>query len=424
MQLVWAIAHKFHLITPTKDTSDIADSADRNRDITRIAKALESLTEEVRTLHARIEERPRHEKESPTMPPTTQPKANAVFATGPTYKPTRAAQSQLPKPTKPQTPYHTNQPKNPMQSHHPSRLVVIARGEELDQQKLNPRALVTYINDALASGEDSRHLRVASAQYNHRRNLILMTREDQTGADLLKHAERFIHVFEVPVHTLELVTDDRCFKVRIDGVWTGKTGTVHTPEELLEELGQVNPIMSNVKLISQPKWIRSAEDLKMQDFSSIVLEFGTEDDAIKILEHQLCAEHHDESTHAGEDNEMDTTDSTKPNKCANCGGAHPATDRKCPERIWQAGIAREKEMRKEAVGGGRRRGREERAGREETQRADDGDDGFTVATTKNRKRHRPLTRAESGDKDANATRPQGGSTPDPEKTTDESAMPQ
>ncbi|KAG6811587.1 hypothetical protein H0H92_006710 [Tricholoma furcatifolium] len=250
MQLVWSIAHKFHLIQPTKEKIDTADSSNRDREIAAITQTLGTLTEEFRSLRARFDERPRMTGES-SPPTSTHSKANTVVATGPVYRPTKAPPSQPTKPSRPKSIYHTPQPKNPIHSHHQSRLIVLARGEELDQRKLHPRAVVTFINDALANAEDSRHLRVASAHYNHRRNLILMTREDQKGADLLKHADKFAHVRD----TLEMTTDEKRYKVRIDGVWTGEIGTVHSPEQLREELEQYNPVISTVKLISPPKWI-------------------------------------------------------------------------------------------------------------------------------------------------------------------------
>ncbi|KAH0581348.1 hypothetical protein H2248_012656 [Termitomyces sp. 'cryptogamus'] len=86
-----------------------------------------------------------------------------------------------------------------------------------------------------------------------------------------------------------MTTDDRRYKVRIDGVWTGESGTVHTPEELLEELEYANPILKSVKLLSKPKWICLVEDLKHQAFSFIVLEFGAEDHATRMLDKQNFA---------------------------------------------------------------------------------------------------------------------------------------
>ncbi|KAG6819824.1 hypothetical protein H0H93_008173 [Arthromyces matolae] len=298
-QLVWAIAHKFQLLVPANENNTNADSDNRDQKISEIAKALGSLTEEFKTLRSKIEERPKPTAEESKTSSEASSKTRTVHATGPTYRPIPQTPKTSSTTNASHSPYHTSLPKNPMQSYHPSRLVIIPRGCEIDQKRLHPKAIVDNINDALASRESSQHLRVVSAHYNQRRNLIIMSREDQTGADLLKHADAFIHVFDVPENALEITTDDRRYKVRIDGVWTGEQGTVLEPEELAEELVQKNPIMAKVKLISNPKWIRSPEDIKTQERSSIVLEFGTEDEATLVLEHNVKTAGHSATTPRG-----------------------------------------------------------------------------------------------------------------------------
>ncbi|KAG5352024.1 hypothetical protein C0989_004167 [Termitomyces sp. Mn162] len=244
-----------------------------------IVATLGKLTKEVKPLSVRMEDRQTKNGKAKTNP-EMQSKVNTMHTTGSIYRPTLATTHHMPKPSKQMSPYHAPQPKNPMQPHHQSCLIIIMHSTELDQKVLHPRALVTFINNTLTGSEESQHIRVASAHYNQHQNLILMTREDQTGAKLLKYTHTFTHIFRVLEDTLELMTDDQRYKVQIDKVWTGEPGMVHIPEELLEELEYANPILKLVKLITNPKWIHSIEDLKNQDFSSIILDLSTEDDAM------------------------------------------------------------------------------------------------------------------------------------------------
>ncbi|KAF8064454.1 hypothetical protein FPV67DRAFT_1376164, partial [Lyophyllum atratum] len=113
-----------------------------------------------------------------------------------------------------------------------------------------------------------------------------------------------------------------------------------------------------------PKWMKAEAALQDQDYSSVVLEFMSEDDAnallatkriaayarfCEVVQHadrppvlqcsncwglghhvrrchaqvkcRICAGNHAEKDH------LPTTSTTL--KCANCSGEHPATDRRC-----------------------------------------------------------------------------------------------
>ncbi|KAG5333548.1 hypothetical protein C0989_005471 [Termitomyces sp. Mn162] len=204
-----------------------------------------------------------------------------------------------------------------------------------------------------------------------------------------------------------MLTDDRRFKVRVNGVWTGRDGHgfVNTPEDLLEEIRRFNPIMTKVNLMGKPRWMRAETDLRQKEYSSIVLEFAREDDAkamlaaryiamytkfCEVVHHadrppvlqcskcwslghhaskcrnptkcRKCAGAHSEADHGGvaaqkagaaegrmdEDNLVSLEDIPK---CANCGGEHPATERNCPERKRYQMLTREKD--EDAMEGGR-----------------------------------------------------------------------
>ena len=237
-----------------------------------------------------------------------------------------------------------------------------------------------------------------------------MMREDQKGEELRQHAGAFVDIFGVPAHTIEMLTDDRRYKVRINGVWTGRDGkdNIHTPDDLLEEIERFNPVMSKVKLIGKPRWLRTEADLRQKDYSSVVLEFAKEDDAKLVLaagyvamftrfcktvyhadrppvlqcskcwalrhhvsrckkptKCRLCAREHSEAEHREDEFQRMLEDmgsvhqaEDRRMKCANCGGDHPAMERGCPERRRYQMLAREKEDGG-SVGGvatGRRKG--------------------------------------------------------------------
>lgn len=233
-----------------------------------------------------------------------------------------------------------------------------------------------------------------------------MMREDQRGEDLRRHAKEFIDILGVPANSIDMLMDDRRFKVRINGVWTGRDGEggINTPEDLKEELERFNPIMSRVTLMGNPRWMRAMTDLQEKEHSSIVLEFAKEEDAqamiaakyvamfanfCKVVHHadrppvlqcsrcwaighhvsrckhaarcRLCAGEHSEKDHVEteahqmavegiEEDENSSQKKKQEKRCVNCGGDHTATERSCPERRRFQMIAREKDRMD--VGGG------------------------------------------------------------------------
>ncbi|KAG6887077.1 hypothetical protein C0992_000907 [Termitomyces sp. T32_za158] len=297
------------------------------------------------------------------------------------------------------------------------------KGENLRGPK-EVQGVTTVIAKPLEPPQNTRsnkakHLCVASAHYNYNQNLVIMLREDQKGEELRQHADEFVDIFGVPAHTIEMLTDDRRFKVRINGVWTGRDGKndTHTPEDLLEEIERFNPIMLKVTLMGKPRWMRAEADLRREDYSSVVLEFAKEEDAktvlgaryiamytnfCEVIHHadkppvlqcsncwalghhasrcknpmrcRICAGRHSEMEHRHvetqrmqEGEEGDGQEEMNTNKCANCGGDHPATERSCLERKRYQMIVREKEGG--AIEGGatvrKRKGRRGREGRQE-----------------------------------------------------------
>ncbi|KAF5374648.1 hypothetical protein D9615_009020 [Tricholomella constricta] len=381
-------------VSPTP--SNVADSVLESRNDVLTTKAIEELTKAVHTLNERMDGNPKPStgKSSASTPRDPQG-PRTVVATGPILKPSKAQSKPNPANVIPKLP----SPRSPLDSHHPARLVVVSRAGPLAQDRLPERTAVTAINDRLALHEDSKHIRIASARYNYRSNLILMTREDQTGAELKTHAHKFIDILltlGTSPDAIELVTDDRRFKVRINGLWTGRdSGRINTPEEIAEELKLNNPVMDKVSPTGPPRWVKAEVDLWEQEFSSVVLEFKSEDDAKALLatkrvaafarfcevvlhtdrppvtqcsncwayghhtgrcrndtKCRICAGPHQERDHRNPPTD-DSTTNRQQFKCTNCGDDHPATNRKCAERARAAGTS--KETKKQANGGGKTR---------------------------------------------------------------------
>ncbi|KAG5333661.1 hypothetical protein C0989_005090, partial [Termitomyces sp. Mn162] len=397
-----------------------ADSSRALQETAELRSTVKDLAKAVNTLVARQETLPTQNGDNQRGPTEVQG-ARTVIATGPVYKPTRTS----PAHARPALQRQQALPRSPKDQYHPARLIVIPRGEKFDTNYLNPRRLVNLINDRLSRSDKAKHLCVASAHYNYNQNLVIMMREDQKGEELRQHAKEFVDILGVPATTIEMLTDDRRYKVRINGVWTGRDGEtdLNTPEDLLEEIVKFNPIMSKVTLIGKPRWMRAETDLRRKDYSSVVLEFAKEEDAKAILATRYiamythfcevvhhadkppvlqcsncwtlghhasrcknstrcrrCAGEHSETEHNHEEaqrmheGEEEGTDNNRreamnTNKCANCGGNHPATERSCPERKRFQMIAREKEGG-QVEGGMRMRKRKGGKGREDRLRAD------------------------------------------------------
>ena len=99
------------------------------------------------------------------------------------------------KPPTPTTPTQVpTAPTNPRLAHHLTRIVAqFPPNGILDSDRWDPSAIVTRINNALASMRESKHLRIVAASYNRQGNLILSTRADQTAAELLISSNQYSH---------------------------------------------------------------------------------------------------------------------------------------------------------------------------------------------------------------------------------------
>ena len=134
-----------------------------------------------------------------------------------------------------------------MLSHHPTRLVVqFLRGGLPENERQQPPIIVKMVNAALASRNESKHLKVVAASYNKQGNLILSTRADQTAAELAKY-DYIIKPAITTTREVAIREDKRWFKVQIDGVYVGSLTVgegraLHSGEAVHNELLTCNPL--------------------------------------------------------------------------------------------------------------------------------------------------------------------------------------
>ncbi|KAG6898688.1 hypothetical protein C0993_005126 [Termitomyces sp. T159_Od127] len=290
IELAYKVAKKFlpELVEAGEKERDDgnADSSRALQETAELRSTVRDLAKAVKNLVERQEATPKQNGENQRGPQEFQG-VKTVTATGPIYRPVKTITNNA----RPTAQTQQFQPRSPKDQYHPARLIVIPRGERIDSLNMNPRKIVTLINDRLSQSEHAKHLCVASAHYNYNQNLVIMMRADQRGEELRQHAEEFIDIFGVPAHTIEMITDDRRYKVRINGVWTGRKeeNGVYTPEELMEEIKRFNPVMAKVELMGKPRWMRAETDLRLKDYSSVVLEFAKEEDAKTIIAEKQTA---------------------------------------------------------------------------------------------------------------------------------------
>ncbi|PPR03943.1 hypothetical protein CVT26_001149 [Gymnopilus dilepis] len=178
----------------------------------------------------------------------------------------------------------------PNSSHHPSRLVVQFLPDGIkDADKSDPQEIVQIINDGLSQHPDARHLKVVAARFNKQGNLILSTRSDQTAAELIKHATKFLPAIDKGYQT-EVREDKKWYKIQVDGVSTRTVGlmgqlNINSEERVHRELAACNPYYAQISahITSIPRWMRTKEDLYTTPRSSVVFAVDNESVAKKIL---------------------------------------------------------------------------------------------------------------------------------------------
>ncbi|KAJ7862235.1 Endonuclease/exonuclease/phosphatase, partial [Mycena olivaceomarginata] len=190
----------------------------------------------------------------------------ATHALGPTYKPTK----KTPAPPKPVT--------NPLSAHHPSRLIVqILPGGLKPEERPDAEKLTNHINDRLAADPQASHLKVVSHKWTYNGHCVVLTRADQSAAELIKFQHLFTDAI-APGHQTKAGLDIPWVKIKIDGIRTGaydRVPTIHSEEALHRELSDKNPIYNELKIVQAPRWMRSKEEVASIAHSSIV--FAVED---------------------------------------------------------------------------------------------------------------------------------------------------
>ncbi|KAJ6512136.1 Endonuclease/exonuclease/phosphatase, partial [Mycena vitilis] len=214
------------------------------------------------------------------MPPTagTTSTAKNSFASSSVIVPTRKPQ-QTPAPAKKTV-------ENPLSAHHPSRLVVqiLPEGVKPDDRP-DPLDLVKGINAKLAANEEAKHLVVVSTKWNAHGNCIVLTRSDQTAAELAKHARLFVDLISKGQPTV-VREDSKWLKIQVNGVRTGALDPmpgIYSPETIHAELCAKNPLYARLKFVMLPRFIRASEELASMAYSSIVFAVEDEEQAHHLL---------------------------------------------------------------------------------------------------------------------------------------------
>ena len=295
---------------------------------------------------------------------------------------------------------------NPLNAHHPSRLVIQILPEGIKpEDRPDPNELIQGINNILTAHEDSKHLKVVSTKWNGNGNCVVFTRADQTAAELEKFKDRFVHLITGGRQSI-VREDKKWIKIQANGIRTGafdRIPGIYSSETIHAELCANNPAYANLQFVGPPRWMRIPEELHAQAYSSIVFAVLDEEKArfllreIKSLaafgrnaflrkyadrppviqckncwgfEHvsttcnakkprcRLCGQNHHENEHSKEctqcralrESEGMDTDSPLPCthglRCLHCKDEpnnHPSDARRCPERIRRYGTARSNE---------------------------------------------------------------------------------
>ncbi|KAJ7263808.1 hypothetical protein C8J57DRAFT_1183273 [Mycena rebaudengoi] len=327
-------------------------------------------------------------------------------ATGPTFKPTRKGLQAATPPTK--------VIENPLEAHHPSRLIVQVLPEGLKpEERPDPNELVRGINARLAANDGAKHMKVVSTKWNGNGNCVVFTRADQTAKELLKFKDLFVDLIARD-HQTAVSEDLKLLKIQVNGLRTGWFDTIpglYTPDLIHQELRKNNPAFAKLNLVLPARWMRSAEELKVQMYSSIVFAIEDNEEARHLLRNvksfaafgrntflrryadhppftqckkcwklthvstkcdsdkpkcRLCDGDHTESEHrqnctqckaereAEGVMDVDGQVCTHNLKCTNCKGKednrHASDSRRCPERLLRYGTARENEKPQQTQG--------------------------------------------------------------------------
>jgi len=177
---------------------------------------------------------------------------------------------------------------NANKRHHPARLLVLfQRPFAVTTPMVRQRAQIwtKTFNQALDSTTAPQHLRIKAMRATNLGNLVLFTKSPSVATDFLPYQEMIAQAACSMVNSLARVTtDEKWYKVAIDGVQTMVEDEYTTPQMLLEEIRESRP---NLRLFSDPAWASREEDLMQRETGTVVLALTSQDDANTLIREGL-----------------------------------------------------------------------------------------------------------------------------------------
>jgi hypothetical protein len=264
----------------------------------------------------------------------------------------------------------------------PVRFVIRLNGQGPSYEKQLPPAIIgKRVNDILA-GKNT-HLKLLYARWNNNGNLILAFPYGANTSEIINSIPAILKTLALP-DDAQVAQDTNWSKVIVSNVPTGVysiDGTRFDSDQLLQELRESNPWVSNLVITQHPRWITKSENLSKHT-SSFTFAFADHDGSkfreltqknlymfatpvkvkkwvekplLKICERcqaldhptsmcrrqprcRICGDRHKTESHraacklcrSGGGNL--NAPCTHPKKCANCSGPHGADDECCPKR--------------------------------------------------------------------------------------------
>jgi len=135
------------------------------------------------------------------------------------------------------------------------------------------------INNALKSA--NLNIMVATVTMSQSKsNIVITTMPETTAEDLLKHQKIWQHVLEFT----KVKKDEKWYKVVAHGISTAIFHTENGMQLLKEEVETFN---KDFKLVCLPTWLTSEEVQSQKAHSSVILAFGSDQEAKKALRNRL-----------------------------------------------------------------------------------------------------------------------------------------
>jgi hypothetical protein len=253
-----------------------------------------------------------------------------------------------------------------------SRTFTILRKTTEHNKSINSLHIRDCINQALLDAKASPYLKVASTSLNPRGNIVVLTKDNCSAAEVLKFQDQIQKaVNSLDKHTENIKTSEDWAKVLVHGIYQEYfPDTVDGMEKLKKEIEDFN---SKVKVMNTPRYLLRPERRVGKQHSSVVFAFQNRDvlknlvrsglhamgNSQKVEEffsvrpvdqcpkcqgfghhHQRCKKDPScricSETHLTSEHKCNTCKSISklcPHstpKCINCSGKHKANDPTCP----------------------------------------------------------------------------------------------